>query len=170
MWFWPASDMIKFVSGMQYRQYAISCNLKIELVWLRKGTGGELLWIRYWTFGFHEMLGNYQVSKYLGIPRVVLSSMGLVILVAFCRGGTSVHTYLHSRRITKSVISSFGLSSKICCYYRKEIFMKWDVERSTCCMVFVPTFWWSVRYLSNIKVKASTISRVGKSLVQDPMR
>jgi hypothetical protein len=32
------------------------------LVWLRLGTGGELLWIRYWTFGFHEMLGNYRVS------------------------------------------------------------------------------------------------------------
>jgi hypothetical protein len=28
------------------------------LVWLRIGTGGELLWIRYWTFGFHEMLGK----------------------------------------------------------------------------------------------------------------
>jgi hypothetical protein len=26
------------------------------------GTGGELLWIRYWTFGFHEMLGNYRVA------------------------------------------------------------------------------------------------------------
>jgi hypothetical protein len=23
---------------------------------------GELLWIRYWTFGFHEMLGNYRVA------------------------------------------------------------------------------------------------------------
>jgi hypothetical protein len=32
------------------------------LVWLRIGTGGELLWIRYWTFGFHEMLGNYRVA------------------------------------------------------------------------------------------------------------
>jgi hypothetical protein len=31
------------------------------LVWLRMGTDGELLWIRYWTFGFHEMLGNYCV-------------------------------------------------------------------------------------------------------------
>jgi hypothetical protein len=33
------------------------------LVWLRIGTGGELLWIRYWTFGFHEMLGNYPRFK-----------------------------------------------------------------------------------------------------------
>jgi hypothetical protein len=32
------------------------------LVWLRIGTGGELLRIRYWTFGFHEMLGNYRVA------------------------------------------------------------------------------------------------------------
>jgi hypothetical protein len=36
------------------------------LVWLRIGTGGELLWIRYWTLGFHKMLGNYRVSKQLG--------------------------------------------------------------------------------------------------------
>jgi hypothetical protein len=44
------------------------------LVWLRIGTGGELLWIRYWTFGFHEMLGNYLVAS-----RVVLSSIELVM-------------------------------------------------------------------------------------------
>jgi hypothetical protein len=48
------------------------------LVWLRIGTGGELLWIRYWTFGLHKLLGNYRVSKQLGISRVVLSSMELV--------------------------------------------------------------------------------------------
>jgi hypothetical protein len=24
--------------------------------------GGKLLWIRYWTFEFHEMLGNYWVA------------------------------------------------------------------------------------------------------------
>jgi hypothetical protein len=33
-----------------------------RLVWLRIGTGGELLWTRYWTFGFHEMLGDYRVA------------------------------------------------------------------------------------------------------------
>jgi hypothetical protein len=43
------------------------------LVWLRIGIGGELLWIRYWTFGFYEMLGNYRVAS-----RVVFSSMELV--------------------------------------------------------------------------------------------
>jgi hypothetical protein len=32
------------------------------LVWLKIGTGGELLWIRYWTFGSHEMLGNYRMA------------------------------------------------------------------------------------------------------------
>jgi hypothetical protein len=49
-----------------------------KLVWLRIGTGGELLGIRYGTFGFHKMLGNYRVSKQLGISRVVLSSKELV--------------------------------------------------------------------------------------------
>jgi hypothetical protein len=32
------------------------------LVWLRLGTGGELLSNRYWSFGFHNMLGNYRVA------------------------------------------------------------------------------------------------------------
>jgi hypothetical protein len=40
------------------------------LAWLKIGAGGELLWIRYWTFGFHEMLGNYRVASW-----VVLSSI-----------------------------------------------------------------------------------------------
>jgi hypothetical protein len=44
----------------------------------RIGAGGELLWIRYWTSGFHKLLGNYRVSKQLGISQVVLSSMELV--------------------------------------------------------------------------------------------
>jgi hypothetical protein len=42
-------------------------------VWLRIGIGGELLWIRYWTYGFHEMLENYRVAT-----RVVLGSIELV--------------------------------------------------------------------------------------------
>jgi hypothetical protein len=37
-----------------------------------------LLWIRYWTFGFHEMLGNYRVAWRLVASRVVLSSIELV--------------------------------------------------------------------------------------------
>jgi hypothetical protein len=35
------------------------------------------LWIRYWTFGFHEMLGNYRVVWHLVASRVVLSSIEL---------------------------------------------------------------------------------------------
>jgi hypothetical protein len=27
-------------------------------IWLRIGTGGGLLWMRLWTFGFHKMRGN----------------------------------------------------------------------------------------------------------------
>jgi hypothetical protein len=50
------------------------------LVWLRIETGGELLWIRYWTFGFHKMLGASRVPKQLGISWVVLSCMELVRL------------------------------------------------------------------------------------------
>jgi hypothetical protein len=49
------------------------------IVWLRTGTGGELLSIQYWNLGLHKMLGNYRVSKQVGISRVVLNSMELVV-------------------------------------------------------------------------------------------
>jgi hypothetical protein len=44
------------------------------LVWLRIGTGGELLWIWYWIFGFHEMLGNYRVASWVVLSSIVLVS------------------------------------------------------------------------------------------------
>jgi hypothetical protein len=40
--------------------------------------GGELLWIRKWTFGFHKMLGIYRVAPQLVASRVLLSSIELV--------------------------------------------------------------------------------------------
>jgi hypothetical protein len=50
------------------------------LVWLRMGTSGEFLWIRYWTLWFHEMLGNYRVAYHVIASRVVLRSVELVSL------------------------------------------------------------------------------------------
>jgi hypothetical protein len=32
-------------------------------IWLRIGTGGGLLWIRWWTFGFHKMRGVSWVAQ-----------------------------------------------------------------------------------------------------------
>jgi hypothetical protein len=32
-------------------------------IWLRTGTGGELLWMRLWTFGFHKMRGISWVAQ-----------------------------------------------------------------------------------------------------------
>jgi len=29
-----------------------------EWIWLRIGTGGELLWMRQWAFGFHKIREN----------------------------------------------------------------------------------------------------------------
>jgi hypothetical protein len=36
-----------------------------SLVWLRIGTCWERLWIRWWNFVFHKMLGNYRVASQL---------------------------------------------------------------------------------------------------------
>jgi hypothetical protein len=32
------------------------------LFWLRRGTGGEVLWIRFCTIGLHKMRGNFLTS------------------------------------------------------------------------------------------------------------
>jgi hypothetical protein len=45
------------------------------LVWLRIGRGGELLWILCWTFGFHEMQGDYRVAYHLVTSWVVIISI-----------------------------------------------------------------------------------------------
>jgi hypothetical protein len=50
----------------------------IRLVWLRIGTSGDILWMRWWTFGLYKMLGNYWVATQPVASRVVLSSIELV--------------------------------------------------------------------------------------------
>jgi hypothetical protein len=43
----------------------------IGLIWLRIGTSGGLLWIQYWTFGFHKMLGSSWGTAQLTAPQEV---------------------------------------------------------------------------------------------------
>jgi hypothetical protein len=47
----------------------------IELIWLRIGTSGGLLWTRYWTFGFHKMLGSSSGAAQSAAPQEGLSSV-----------------------------------------------------------------------------------------------
>jgi hypothetical protein len=47
----------------------------IGLEWLRIGTSGRLLWTRYWTFGFHKMLGSSWGAAQLIAPQEGLSSV-----------------------------------------------------------------------------------------------
>jgi hypothetical protein len=47
-------------------------------IWLRIGTSGGLLWTRWWTFGFHKMLGNSWVAAQLVASQERLSSVKLV--------------------------------------------------------------------------------------------
>jgi hypothetical protein len=48
------------------------------LIRLRIGTSGGLLWTRWWTFGFHKMLGSSWVAAQLAASQDGLSSMKLV--------------------------------------------------------------------------------------------
>jgi hypothetical protein len=48
------------------------------LIWLRIGTGGGLLCIRWWTFGFHQMRGISWVAEDILASQEGLCSMELV--------------------------------------------------------------------------------------------
>jgi hypothetical protein len=47
----------------------------IGSICLRIGTGGGLLWTRWWTSGFHKMLGGSRAAAQLAAPQEGLSSM-----------------------------------------------------------------------------------------------
>jgi hypothetical protein len=49
------------------------------LIWLRIGTGGRLLWVRWWTFGFHKMRGISWLADDLLASQEGLCSMELVM-------------------------------------------------------------------------------------------
>jgi hypothetical protein len=48
---------------------------RIGSMWLRIGTGGGLMWTRWWTSGFHKMLGSSRVAAQLATSQKGLSSM-----------------------------------------------------------------------------------------------
>jgi hypothetical protein len=47
----------------------------IGSIWPRIGTGGGLMWMRWWTSGFHKMLGSSWVAAQLAASQEALSSM-----------------------------------------------------------------------------------------------
>jgi hypothetical protein len=49
------------------------------LIWLRIGTGGRLLWVRYWTFVFHKSVVNFLTRWDMLASPERLCSMKLVI-------------------------------------------------------------------------------------------
>jgi hypothetical protein len=62
------------------------CNIKMDLqevgwetwtglVWLRIGTGGRHLWMRYWTFGLHKMLNMSWLAEDVLTSQEGLSSI-----------------------------------------------------------------------------------------------
>jgi hypothetical protein len=47
----------------------------IGSIWLRIETGGGLMWTRWWTSGFHKMLGSSRAAAQLAASQEGLSSM-----------------------------------------------------------------------------------------------
>jgi hypothetical protein len=49
--------------------------LGIGSIWLKIGTGGGLMWTRWWTSGFHKMLGSSRIAAQLAASQEGPSSM-----------------------------------------------------------------------------------------------
>jgi hypothetical protein len=69
-------------------------------MWLRIGASEGFLWSRWWTFGFHKILGCSWVAAWLVVSQKGLSSMMLVTNI----------TYIQFRCMTKSVEVIFILN------------------------------------------------------------
>ena len=59
------------------------------LIWLRTEKGGGLLWMRYWTFGFHKMLWISWLAKEILASHTGKWSIELVNLIQEARKTTS---------------------------------------------------------------------------------
>jgi hypothetical protein len=76
-------------------------NIKMDLreigwdgvAWI--GTSGGLLWIRYWTYGFHEMLGSSWVGAQLAASQEGLSSVSKYMI--YISYGPGVRSLIPSR-------------------------------------------------------------------------
>jgi hypothetical protein len=65
------------------------------LMWLRIGTSGGILWTRYWTFGFHKMLGSSWVAAQFAASQEGLSSVSeWVVSTNHKLAQTQTHTYV----------------------------------------------------------------------------
>jgi hypothetical protein len=114
------------------------------LDWLRIGTGGELLWIRYWTFVFHKMLGNHRVSKQLGTSRVVLSSTELVKLKIVRSGNVPLSKHLHELPVSNNI---------------RQFLLSWAVApEGLSCILLLNYSQWNEMYWNGHSVYERTLS------------
>jgi hypothetical protein len=82
-----------------YTTYKRKIKRILPACWLRIGTGGGNLWMRWWTFEFHKMMGNFLTSwKTVSFSRrTVLHGVSeyiLTYLLTCLR--MSVLTYIHT--------------------------------------------------------------------------
>jgi hypothetical protein len=68
----------------------------IGSIWLRIGTGGRLMWTRWWTSGFHKMQGSSRVAAQLAASQEGLSSMS--------EWGVGIQVYLMSDRSGQQIV------------------------------------------------------------------
>jgi hypothetical protein len=65
----------------------------IGSIWLRIGTGGRLMWTRWWNSEFHKMLGSSRVAAQLAASQEGLSSMS--------EWGIATFTWCDGRKLWK---------------------------------------------------------------------
>jgi hypothetical protein len=78
----------------------------IGSIWLRIGTDGGLMWMRWWISGFHKMLGSSRVAAQLAASRVGLGSMSEWVREwELCSGIYSIVT----TRLPKNRLRKYGI-------------------------------------------------------------
>jgi hypothetical protein len=88
------------------------------LMWLRIGTSGGPLRTRYWTFGFHKMLGGSWVATQLASLPERLSSVSKYVFFFFVLAIRNLH--------------SFELISLNCELYLRLTYIKIYIIHSSC--------------------------------------
>jgi hypothetical protein len=97
----------------------------IGLIWLRIGTSGGLLWTRWWTFGFHKLVGSFWVAAQLAASQEGLSSMSEKRMAQWkvLEKGESEEKRATLRFLLQRNLRYWGLGSLLLCWENKLLYI-----------------------------------------------
>jgi hypothetical protein len=115
----------------------------IELMLLRIGTRGGRLWARYWTFGFHKMLGSSWVAAQLATSEEGLSAplvSKYVSVGKFCSFGRRTADSCHTDMLKLKETIRYAAGSVCISPMKMTHFESWKLVTKEIWKVF----WWRI--------------------------